>query len=161
MVSWLLLRASRAEMGSKGPDAVSFSFSFKSGDKLFIDSFYPLVKRILLKITSHLCAMASDFVKDHFALRWKFLSNGWGFLVNCGSRMQCNGPDMRAPILIRQHGNGPVICRVFFVEEPFPFLFSGLLTAKISMSYIVMMKETNIIKDNTIRETVDGLHCHP
>jgi hypothetical protein len=29
------------------------------------------------------------------------------------------------------------------------------------MSYIVMMKETNIIKDNTIRETVDGLHCHP
>ena len=74
MVSWLLLRASRAEMGSKGPDAVSFSFSFKSGDKLFIDSFYPLVKRILLKITSQLCAMASDFVKDDFALRWKFLS---------------------------------------------------------------------------------------
>ena len=64
MVSWLLLRASRAEMGSKGPDAVSFSFSFKSGDKLFIGSFDPLVKRILLKMASQLWAMASDLVRN-------------------------------------------------------------------------------------------------
>ena len=29
------------------------------------------------------------------------------------------------------------------------------------MFYLVMMKEASIIKDNTIRETVDGLLCHP
>jgi hypothetical protein len=49
--------------------------------------------------------------------------------------------------------------KVFFVEF-FPFFSFGLLTAKISMFFLVMMKEANIIKDNTIRETADGF-CHP
>ena len=50
-------------MESKGPDAFSFTSSFKSGDKLFIGSFDPLVKRILLKMASQLWAMASDLVR--------------------------------------------------------------------------------------------------
>ena len=80
--------------------------------------------------------------------------------VNCRSRMPCNngnGPDMWAPM--PNNGNGPVICRAFFVA--FLFFSFGLLTARISMFYLVMMKEASIIKDNTIRETVDGLLCHP
>ena len=42
--------------------------------------------------------------------------------VNCRSRMQCNngnGPDMWAPM--PNNGNGPVICRVFFVAFLFFF----------------------------------------
>ena len=86
----------------------------------------------------------------------------WGFLLRSTVAAGCHA----TMAMVQTCGpQCPTMAMVQSSAESFSwlsFFFSfGLLTARISMFYLVMMKEASIIKDNTIRETVDGLLCHP